>query len=342
MSGSTLARDTAIRIVRASRTLTLPSAATSPYLPSVDVRRAVVVALVVGILATPLAAEAQQPPGKARVGFLSTGERLSPLAEAFKEALRERGWTEGENLVVEYRFGGEKYERLRALAAELVHLKVDVIFAANAPAAQAAKEATATIPVVFHTLNDPVRAGFVTSLARPDSNMTGNAGLGPELDRKRVEVLKEVVPSLSQATVLLNPSNPMTPARLRETEETAQTLKIKLRVVTASDANELGQTLQEIRRLRPAGLILFDDPVFFLHRQRIIDFAALQRIPAVYSQSGWAAHGGLMEYAPNQREMYRQAAGYVDRILKGAKPADLPVEQPTRFELVINSASRES
>jgi putative tryptophan/tyrosine transport system substrate-binding protein len=134
----------------------------------------------------------------------------------------------------------------------------------------------------------------------------------------------------------------MTPARLRETEETAQTLKIKLRVVTASDANELGQTLQEIRRLRPAGLILFDDPVFFLHRQRIIDFAALQRIPAVYSQSGWAAHGGLMEYAPNQREMYRQAAGYVDRILKGAKPADLPVEQPTRFELVINSASRES
>jgi putative tryptophan/tyrosine transport system substrate-binding protein len=208
MSGSTLARDTAIRIVRASRTLTLPSAATSPYLPSVDVRRAVVVALVVGILATPLAAEAQQPPGKARVGFLSTGERLSPLAEAFKEALRERGWTEGENLVVEYRFGGEKYERLRALAAELVHLKVDVIFAANVPAAQAAKEATATIPVVFHTLNDPVRAGFVTSLARPDSNMTGNAGLGPELDRKRIEVLKEVVPSLSQATVLLNPPIP--------------------------------------------------------------------------------------------------------------------------------------
>jgi putative ABC transport system substrate-binding protein len=296
-------------------------------------RRAFITVLA-GLVAAPLAGEAQ-PVGKARIGYLATGG-IPGLAEAFKEALRERGWIEGENLVIEYRVGGEKYERLRALAAELVRLKVDVIFAANAPAAQAAKEATASIPVVFHTLNDPVRAGFVASLARPGNNMTGNAGLGPELDRKRIELLKEIVPSLSQATILLNPANPMTPARLRETEETAQALKIRLRVVRGSDATELGQTLQEIRRTRPAGLIVFDDPVFALNRQRIIDFTVLNRIPVVYSQSGWAAHGGLMEYAPNQREMFRQAAGYVDRILRGAKPADLPVEQPTKFELVIN------
>jgi putative ABC transport system substrate-binding protein len=298
--------------------------------------RRVFLGVLLGPLVAPVATTAQPVAKVARVGYLTTGERLSPLGEAFKGALGEHGWVEGKNLVIEYRFGGDKYEALRALAADLVRLKVDVIFASNAPAARAAKEATATIPIVFHTLNDPVLAGLVASFARPGGNLTGNAGLGPELDSKRIQLLKEVVPSLSRATILLNPSNPMTPSRQRETEKTAQALKVQVHVMAASDANGLDEALEVMVRARPAGLIVFDDPVFYLRRQRIIEFATRHRIPAVYSQSGWAEQGGLMEYAPNQREMFRQAAGYVDRILRGAKPADLPIEQPTRFALVIN------
>jgi len=292
------------------------------------------------LLLAPVVA-AQSPVKTTRVGLLVTGPPVAPgapslLLETFKSALREHGWVEGGNLVIEYRFGGDKYEALRALAADLVRLKVDVIFAASAPAARAAKEATTAIPIVFHTLNDPVLAGLVASFARPGGNLTGNAGLGPELDRKRIQLLKEVVPSLSRATVLLNPSNPMTPSRLRVTEETAQALKVQVDVMSASDRNGLDKALEVMARARPAGLIVFDDPMFNRRRPRIIEFATRHRIPAVYSQSGWAEQGGLMEYAPNQPEMFRQAAGYVDRILRGAKPADLPIEQPTRFELVVN------
>jgi len=299
-------------------------------------RRTFVATLAGGLLAAPFAARAQQTGKFARVGYLATGERLGPVGEAFPEALRGYGWVEGQNLVMEYRFGGEQYERLDALAADLAHLQVDVIFAASAPAAQAAKAATTTIPIVFHTLNDPVRAGLVASFARPGGNMTGNAGLGPELDQKRIELLKELVPALSAATVLVNPSNPMTPPRLSVIEETGRALRVQVRVLTASNAKGLDEAFQAMVRRKPAGLIVFEDPVFTLHRQRIIDFARNQRLPAVYTQSNWAVLGGLVEYAPNQREMYRQAAGYVDRILRGAKPADLPIQQPTKYELVIN------
>ena len=304
-------------------------------------RRQFVSTTALGILATPLAVKAQPVRKTARVGFLSPGDRVARGAyvEWFKEALRGHGWVEGENLVIEYRFGGERYERLRTLADELVRLKVDLIFASSAPAAQAAKEATAEIPIVFSTLNDPVRAGFVASFARPGGNMTGQAGLGPELDRKRIELLKEVVPSLSRATVLVNQSNPMTPQRLREMEATVQALKVQLRVVTASDEKELDAALRAMARARPVGLIVFEDPTLIIHRRRIIDFAAQHRIPTVYTSSGWAERGGLMEYAVDVQEMYRRAAVYVDKILKGAKPADLPIEQPTKFELVINLKS---
>jgi putative ABC transport system substrate-binding protein len=292
--------------------------------------------LAVALVAGALAAGAQQAGQFARVGFLSPGEKPGPLTAAFRESLQGLGWIEGQNLVIEYRFGGEQYATLRTLAADLVRRKVDVIFASSAPAAQAAKEATTAIPIVFHTLNDPVRAGFVASLARPGGNMTGNAGLGPELDRKRIELLKEVVPSLTEAMVLVNPSNPMTAFRLRVIEESAQALKVRVRSTTASDAKALDQALGTIARTPPAGLIIFEDPVFHDHRRSIIDLVARRRIPTVYTQSGWAELGGLAEYAPNQGEMFRQAARYVDRILKGARPADLPVEQPTKFELVIN------
>jgi putative ABC transport system substrate-binding protein len=299
-------------------------------------RRTFVGTLAGGLLAAPLAAEGQQAGKPARVGYLSTGERLSPRGEAFKQALREYGWVEGQNLVIEYRFGGEQYERLPPLAVDLVRLKVDVIFAASAPAAQAAKETTSAIPIVFHTLNDPVRAGLVASFARPGGNMTGNAGLGPELDRKRIELLKELVPSLTRATVLVNPANPMTPPRLAVIGETGRALGVEVLVVRASDSNGLDGALTAMARAKPAGLIVFEDPVFSLLRARIIEFARKQKLAVVYTQSEWAKQGGLIEYAPNQLEMFRQAAGYVDRVLRGAKPADLPVEQSTKFELVIN------
>jgi putative tryptophan/tyrosine transport system substrate-binding protein len=301
--------------------------------------RLIGLAVVLGLsVLAPLAAEAQQTGKTARIGFLTPLDRPARgwQAEVVREALRGHGWVEGENLVIEYRFAGERYERLRALADDLVRLKVDLIFAASAPAARAAKETTATIPIVFTTLNDPVRAGLVASFAFPGGNLTGQAGLGPELDRKRIELLKEVVPSLSRATVLVNPSNPMTPQRLSETEAAAKALKVQVRPATASDANELDKALHEMARARPQALIVFEDPTLIAHGRRIIDAAAHHRIPTVYTSPGWAEQGGLMEYSASVREVLTRAAAYVDRILRGAKPADLPVEQPTKFELVIN------
>jgi putative ABC transport system substrate-binding protein len=238
--------------------------------------------------------------------------------------------------VIEYRYGGEDYERLRALAKELVRLKVDVILAASAPSAQAAKEATAATPIVFVTGNDPVRAGFVASFARPGGNMTGQAGLGPELDRKRIELLKTMVPTLSAAALLVNPTNPMTAQRLPGFVATAQELKIDVRTVGASDGKQLDAALREIGRAGTAGLIVLEDPTLIAYRKRIIDFVAQHRVPTMYTSHGWEEQGVLMEYTPDTRELYSRAAIYVDRILRGAKPGDLPVEQPTKFEFVIN------
>jgi putative ABC transport system substrate-binding protein len=217
-----------------------------------------------------------------------------------------------------------------------VRLKVDVILAASAPAAQAAKEATTTTPIVFVTGNDPVRAGLVASFARPGGNMTGQAGLGPELDRKRIELLKAVVPTLSTATLLLNPTNLMTAQRLPEFEATARELKIDVRTVGASDGKQLDAALEEIGRARTAGLIVLEDAILIAYRKRIIDFMAQHRVPTMYTSFGWAEQGGLMEYAPDLRELYSRAATYVDRILRGAKPGELPVEQPTKLEFVVN------
>jgi putative ABC transport system substrate-binding protein len=288
----------------------------------------------IAIVAGAVAAQAQQPIARARVGYLST--TLTARGEIFRQELRRLGWTEGENLVIEYRFGGDEYARLRTLAADLVRLKVDVIFATSAPAAQAAKDTTTTIPIVFHTLNDPVQAGFVESFARPGGNLTGNAGLGPELDQKRIALLKELVPSLTSATVLVNPTNPMTPQRLRVIDETSRALNLPTRVITVSDPKELARAFATIAESKAAGLIVFEDPMFFRYRARIIELANTHQVVTVYTQSGLAREGALIEYAPNQDEMFRQAAAYVNRILRGAKPADLPVEQPTKFELVIN------
>ena len=280
-------------------------------------------------------AEAQQPKKVSRIGYLRFIENR-PLDEAFRKGLSELGYVEGQNIQVEYRYAGDDYERLRAFAKELVRLKVDVILAASAPSAQAAKEATTTTPIVFVTGNDPVRAGFVASFARPGGNMTGQSGLGPELDRKRIELPKTLLPKLSVVSLLVNPINPMTAQRLPELEATAQALKIEVRLVSASDRKELDAALQEISRAGAVGVMVLEDPLLIAHRRRIIDFMAQHRVPTMYTSSGWAERGGLLEYAPDFGALYSRAATYVDRVLRGAKPGDLPVELPTKFDLVIN------
>ena len=300
------------------------------------ISRRAFLALGAGVLVSPASAGAQTSKKTARVGLLSPADAKARAwaVDPFRKALHGHGWVEGENLVIEYRYGGDDYERLRALARELVRLKVDVILAASAPSAQAAKEATTTTPIVFVTGNDPVRAGFVPSFARPGGNMTGLAGLGPELDRKRIELLKTVLPTLSAATLLLNPSNLMTAQRLPEFEATAQALRIDVRAVGASDGRQLDTALEEIGRARTAGLIVLEDAILIAHRKRIIDFMAQHRVPTMYTSFGWAEQGSLMEYAPDLRELYARAGTYVDRILRGAKPGELPVEQPTKLERV--------
>jgi putative ABC transport system substrate-binding protein len=261
------------------------------------ISRRAFLALGAGLLVVPDRAGGQVPKKTARVGILSPGDAKTRAFanDAVRKALHGRGWIEGDNLVIEYRYAGEDYDRMRALAKELVSLNVDVILAASAPSARAAKEATTTIPMVFVTGNDPVRAGFVASLARPGGNITGQAGLGPELDRKRIELLKAVFPALSAATLLVNPSNPMTAQRLPEFAATAGALKIDVRTVGAADAKQLDAALEDIGRAPRAGVIVLEDPTLIAHRKRIIDFMAHHRVPAMYTSSGWAEQGGLME-----------------------------------------------
>jgi putative tryptophan/tyrosine transport system substrate-binding protein len=296
------------------------------------------IAVGAGLLLRTRPASGQAPKKLVRVGMLSPGDAKTRAfaVNAVRKALRARGWVEGENLVIEYRYAGDDYDYLRALAKELVHLNVDVILAASAPSARAAKEATTTIPIVFVTGNDPVRAGFVASLARPGGNMTGQAGLGPELDRKRIELLRAVFPALTVAILLANPTNPMTAQRVPQFASTARALKIEVRTVGASDTKQLDGALEEIARGGTAGVIVLEDPMLIAQRKRIIEFMAQHRVPTMYTSSGWAAQGGLMEYAPDLTDLYSRAGTYVDRILRGAKPGDLPVEEPTKVDLVLN------
>jgi putative ABC transport system substrate-binding protein len=323
---------------RAPRTLDFAFKAVCVLCADPMISRRAFLALGAGSLVTPGPAGAQTPKKTARVGLLSPGDAKTRawVVEPFRKSLHRHGWVEGDNLVIEYRYGGDDYERLQALAKELGRLKVDVILAASAPAARAAKDATTTTPIVFVTGNDPVRAGLVASFARPGGNMTGQAGLGPELDRKRIELLKAVLPTLSAVTLLANPTNPMTAQRLPEFKATAQALQIAVRMVGASDGKRLDAALHEIGRAGTAGLIVLEDPTLIAHRTRIIDFMAQNRVPTMYTSYGWAEQGGLMEYTPDNHELYSRAATYVNRILRGAKPGDLPVEQPTKFELIIN------
>ncbi len=293
-----------------------------------------------GMLAAPLAAEAQQAAKVPRIGLLANNLAASPhLREAFLQGLRDLGYVEGRNLVIEYRDAEGKPERFPALAAELVALKVDVIVAPTTLAAVAAKQATRTRPIVFATAGDPVNSGLVTSLARPGSNVTGLSILAPELVGKRLELLTQAVPGVSRVAVLWQPGSMgerMDKDMLKEADGAAQALGVRLHFVEARGPADFDRAFSDMTRARAGALTVLGSTMFSNERRRLVDLAAKNRLPAVYTSREFVDAGGLMAYGPNLADMYRRAATYADRILKGAKPADLPVEQPTKFELVIN------
>ncbi len=302
-----------------------------------------IVTLALGLLAAPLAAEAQQAKTVHRIGILLTGAPELPLTralfDAFRQGLRELGYVEGQNILIEERSAQGRIERFPDLVAELVRLKVNLIVAPNTPAARAAKEATKTIPIVVAVMADPVADGLVASLARPGGNVTGSTFLGPELVPKRLELLKEAVPGASRVAVLWHPrvyGERTMRDMLRETEVAAQTLGVQLQLLEARGPNDFDRAFSAMSRGRADALIVFPSSMFYVEHRRIVDLVAKNRLPAIYAFREAVEAGGLMAYGASIRDLYRRAATYVDKILKGAKPADLPVEQPTRFELAIN------
>ena len=299
-------------------------------------RRAVLAGFGASVLAAPLAAEAQQAGKTVRIGYLSMRSGPSYLEEAFRQGLRALGYVEGQNIAIEYRWVNFKPGRAATLAAELVHLQVDAIVCTGGrvPAA-AAKGATATIPIVF-TASDPVRAGLVLSLDRPGGNLTGINLLAGELNVKRLDLLTAAVPGVARVAVFANPANPGTARGLQDLDGAARGLRVKLQVLHVRERQGIDDAFAAIARERAQALLVMNDPLFEIQRERIVDLAAKHRLPGIFQWREFAEAGGLLSYGTNLADMYRRLATYVDKILKGAKPADLPVEQPTKFELVIN------
>ncbi len=286
----------------------------------------------------PLAAGAQ-PAGKVyRIGFLgnSTAALEANLVAPFREGLRELGYVEGQNIVIEYRWAEGKYERFPALIAELLAQRVEVIVTAGTPASLAVKKATTSVPLVMVAVGDPVATGLVASLARPGGNITGLTSTSEELDGKRLELLRQVIPKLSHVAVFWNPENPTLLTSLKEMRAAAHVLGMKVQVLEVKTPGELEETFKAIVRERPGALLVMADRLFLHNRQRIMDFATKQRLPVVPGHPELVEAGGLMSFGPSYPGMHRRAAYFVDRILKGAKPADLPVERPTKFELIVN------
>ncbi len=303
-------------------------------------RRAFIGRGALGILLAPLAAGAQPPAKIPRVGLLRFGSPSDSgirfTEEPFRQGLRELGYVEGQNIAIEYRHSEGREHRLPELAADLVRLKVDVIVATGGLAASAVRNATKTIPIVMAGVSDPIGSGLVASLARPGGNITGLSILAPELSGKRLELLKQVVPRVSRVAVLAYPANPAFPAQLRETQVAARTLGLRLQILEVRSPDDLDRAFGAAKKERAGALNILPSAFHVFHRKKLVDLAAETRLPAMYDNREWAEAGGLMAYGPNFSDLYRRAAGYVDKILKGAKPADLPVEQPTKFELVIN------
>ena len=305
-------------------------------------RRAFIGGVALGLVAVRRAADAQQAGNVPRVGYMVTGALESPEArravDAFRQGLRERGYVEGQNIVIEYRAADGNIERFPGLTAELVRLKVDVIVAPNTPAARAAQQATTTIPVVASAMGDPVGNGLVASLARPGGNITGLTFLGPELVPKRMELLKEALPSVSRVAVLWHPDafgERTTKDMLREMEAAARAVEVQLRFADVRGADEFDHAFSAITTWPADALFQFPSPMLFNERRRIVDLTAKYRLPSIFGAREFAELGGLISYGASIYDLIRRAATFVDKILKGAKPGDLPVEQPTKFELVI-------
>jgi len=302
-------------------------------------RRTFIGTLAGGIVVVPLAVEAQQAAKIARVGILGANPAASPRLEAFLQGLRDLGYVEGRNVVIEYRNHEGKVDRLPALAAELVALKVDVIVASNTGAALAAKRVTRTLPIVFAAAADPVTSGLVASIARPGGNVTGLSALAPELVGKGLELLTQAVPGVSRVAVLWQPGaldERTDKDMLKAAEVAARALGVRLQFVEARDPAHFDRAFSDMTRARAGALIVMTSVMFINERRRLVDLATKNRLPAIYPQRDFVDAGGLMSYGPNGPDLFRRAATYVDKILKGAKPADLPVEEPTKFELVIN------
>ena len=294
-----------------------------------------------GLLAAPLAAEAQRAGRVYRIGYLSTGSASStyvhPL-EAFRQGLRGLGWVEGQNIVIEYRYAEGRVDQLPGLADELVRLKVDVIVASPTPSALAARNATRTIPIVGMSLTEPVELGLVASLAHPGGNVTGSTySTGTDIFGKQLELLKEVVPKIRRVAALTNPTGtPAYPLTLSTVKAAARSLGLQLQLHEARAPGDFDGAFAAIAKERVVALLVFGDPMFFLHRARLADLALRNRLASMSTQWQWVEAGGLIAYGPSIPDLWRRAATYVDKILKGARPAELPIEQPTKFELVIN------
>jgi ABC-type uncharacterized transport system substrate-binding protein len=299
-------------------------------------RKITVLTLCAMLFALCSSAEAQQPTKVPRIGYLGSTS-VSARTEAFRQGLRELGYVEGKNIVIEWRRHEGKVDRLPALAAELVRLKVDIIVTAGAPAARVAKEATSTIPIVMTNVGDPVGSGFVASLARPGGNITGLSTLAPELSGKRLELLKEIVPELSRVAVFGTSTNPDNAQMLREVDLAAKVLGVKLQYLDVRERKDSETAFRAaVKELAEAVLMMVVGTVGASQRNQIVDLAMRSRLPVIYSGRADVEAGGLMTYGVNNTDLDRRAATYVHKILKGAKPADLPVEQPTKFEFIIN------
>src|SRR5262245_43494362 len=296
------------------------------------------------LVAAPLVGEAQQATKAPRIGVLLAGPRGDTGAtEPFRQGLRDLGYVEGQTIFIEHRFGEGRLDRFPDLAADLARLKVDAIVAPGTAAAQAARKATTTIPIVMVTAGNPVGDGLIESFARPGTNVTGlTMSVDQKLGGKLLELLKEAVPTVSRVAVLRNPLTAPHSAMMPETESAARALRLALQPVSVRRPDEIDSAFAAMSRARVNGLIVLSDPIFTSIRMRIVDLAVKGRLPVIYADGYHTQAGGLMSYGPSVPDLFRRAAGYVDKILKGARPGDLPVEQPTKFELVINLRTAKS
>jgi putative ABC transport system substrate-binding protein len=301
-------------------------------------RRDFMVLVVGGTMVWPLRMHAQQSQKLPRIGVLLPGTpaSFSPRTKAFLDGLREFGHVEGKTIAIEWKWGQDRIETLSELAAELVRSNVDVIVTGGTFAAKALRAATPTIPIVIAIVGDPVAAGLVNNLARPGRNLTGFSIVAPELSGKRLELLKEIVPDVSSVAVLLNTQNPQSQIELKEMQAAAQAMSLQLHPTGISTEDGLEDAFTAMNKAAVQAVVVLTDPILFSQRKRTVDLARRYRLPAMYFFQGFVEEGGLVSYGPSDADLFRRAAGYVDRILKGAKPGDLPIEQPTKFDLFIN------